>query len=395
MTDSRSSPPIRLQRPTFPSSDAIERYFSLARERHWYSNDGPCLELLRDRLRERTGCWALPVANGTLGLVVAVAALSRRHPGRDVIVPSFTFAATAQAVAWNGLRPVFVDVDAGSWHLCPEALGQVLAERGGDVSIVLACSSFGTPPPVAVRTAWEEACRDAGVPLLVDSAAGFGAEAEDGVPIGAQGDAEVVSFHATKPLAIGEGGAVLSRDQGLVAEMARLANFAFDGGHVPQDPRGINAKLDELHAATALAALDDLDLALKLRRARALELLGRVAPGLRPGDGHELGTFQLVPVVASSADARKEVLRRAEGRVELRTYHQPLHRSPAFAAMPTMGDLPVTLDLAARILSLPMYQDMTDDELDGIVAAVSLGEGEGGAGLAPAGATGREPRAER
>ncbi|MEA2973435.1 MAG: hypothetical protein QOG82_1893 [Actinomycetota bacterium] len=376
MTGERPSTPIRFQRPSFPPSEAIERYFARSRERHWYSNGGPCFELLAARLQDRTGCASLPVASATTGLIAAVSVLRRRRPsGTEAIVPSFTFAAAAQALVWNGLQPVFVDVDLLHWHLDADALRAALAARGSAVSVVVACSSFGTPPPPSALTAWESACRDAGVPLLVDSAAGFGAGNAHGVPVGAQGDAEVVSFHATKPFAIGEGGAVFSRDPDLVAEIARTANFAFDGDRRPQSPWGLNAKLDELHAATALAVLDGFDAALAVRRDRGAELLAVLGDGFTPQEGHQRGTFQFVPVLAADAALRDDILRRAAGRVELRTYYEPLHHSVAFAGAPRAGPLTVTDALAARMLSLPMFQDMTDAELHAIADVVS---GDGG-----------------
>lgn len=374
-----SAPPpvarVRFQRPSFPSSEAIEHHFARSRNRRWYSNGGPCLEQLVAQLQERTGCAVAPVANATLGLVVAVSALRRGRPGTEGLVPSFTFAAAAQALVWNGLQPVFVDVDPAHWHLCPDALRSALAERRGSVSVVIAGSSFGTPPPAGTLAAWEHACRDAGVPLLVDSAAGFGAANEHGLPVGAQGDVEVVSFHATKPFAIGEGGAVFSRNPELIADISRIANFAFDDERLPDSPWGINAKLDELHAATALAVLDVFDEGLAARRGSAAQLLALLTPDLTPQHGHERGTFQFVPLLAAHSSRRDEVLRQAEGAVELRTYYQPLHRARGFSGAPHAGRLDVTEDLAARVLSLPMFEDMTDEEMKTIAGVVSGDDG--------------------
>lgn len=97
------------------------------------------------------------------------------------------------------------------------------------------------------------------MPLLVDSAAGFGSIDEDGRPLGRQGAAELFSFHATKPLAVGEGGLLTTRDPTIAARITELSNFGFDKNRVVGGEPGINAKLDEWHSATALAALDRLD----------------------------------------------------------------------------------------------------------------------------------------
>ena len=262
------SGPIRFQAPTFPASDAIERYFRLAREARWFTNFGPCDELLRSRLAEATGRPCVLVANATLGLIVAIAALRRRAPAgaTEVLVPSFAFAASAQCAVWNGLDPVFVDVAPDHWQLDPDSLALALDERRGRVAAVVALSSLGVPPPHAVRRRWESACAEAGVPLVVDSAAGFGALAADGVPVGAQGDAEVVSFHALKPLSTGEGGAVFCRDEELAAEVTSLINFSFDPRHQVQRPDALNAKLSEPQPLSVLRAWTSSPRTIELRR---------------------------------------------------------------------------------------------------------------------------------
>lgn len=367
---------IRFQRPTFPSGEAIERYLRLSRDERWFSNFGPCAELLRERLTAATGRPTVLVGNATLGLMVAIAALrGRAQQGADeVLVPSFAFAASAQAAVWNGLRPVFVDVAQGHWHLDPNALERALAARRDRVGAVVALSSFGVPPPAAVRLRWEEICSDAKIPLLVDSAAGYGAFAADGVAIGAQGDAEVVSFHATKPLSAGEGGAVFCRDDELAAEVASIANFSFDAKHVAHSGYGMNAKMSELTAAAALASLDDLETALAARRERA-EVLQRLLPeGFECQAGHELGTWQFVSVAAPDADTRDRVLdAAAERRIGLRTYYEPLHTMPAFAAYDRAHTLEVTNDLAGRMVSLPMAVDLDAAEIGTIADAVAAG----------------------
>jgi dTDP-4-amino-4,6-dideoxygalactose transaminase len=365
---------IRFQRPDFPSSAAIETYLSMAREERWFSNGGPCWRLLRERLGDLAGGHCIPVANATLGLMVSIAALRPRAPltAHQALLPSFAFAASAQAAVWNGLDPVFVDVDPAHWHVDPHALERALDERRGDIAIVVALSSFGTPPPPDVRRRWEEICADAGVPLLVDSAAGFGARASDGVPVGLQGDAEVVSFHAVKPLAAGEAGAVFTRDRDLAADILRLTEFAFDERRSAMRLNGLNAKMPELTAAVALASLDGYPESLAARRDAAGRLLDELPAGFLPQLEHELGTWQFVPILAPSAAAREDVLEGASVAVELRTYYDPLHRMAAFADCPGADMLPVTNDVSDRILSLPMAADIRPEEIAAIGSALRM-----------------------
>jgi dTDP-4-amino-4,6-dideoxygalactose transaminase len=365
---------VPFQRPSFPDLGEVERYFHLARQAHWYSNDGPCLRLLAERLEARTGSHCLPVASGMAALMVAIAAVGARRTGREALVPAFTFPAGPQALVWNGYEPVFLDIDPGHLHLSPTALEQALAERGSRVGIVLATSSFGTPPPPPVRRAWERAAAAAGVPLVVDSAAGFGAVAADGLPLGSQGDVEIVSFHATKPFAIGEGGAIFSRDRGIIDTAHRLANFSYDEDHQLSARHGLNVKLDELHAAVALAVLDGFDEGvLGPRRRAAGELLRGLGEAVAFQEGHELGTYQFVSVLCPDDRARQRVLERADGRVELRSYYQPLHETPAFAGASRHGALDATRDAGSRILSLPMHNSLSAAERDVIVDVVALG----------------------
>jgi dTDP-4-amino-4,6-dideoxygalactose transaminase len=307
--------------------------------------------------------------------MIAIAALRRHAPRKAnvALLPSFAFAGTVQPVIWNGLEPAFVDVDEGHWHLSPGALEQALNDRRGHVAIVIALSSFGTPPAPDVRDRWQDLCRQARVPLLVDSAAGFGAQAADGVAIGCQGDAEVVSFHAVKPLAVGEGGAVFSRSSELIAEIAALAEFGYGEGRSVLHLHGLNAKMSEPCAAIGLAALDGFAEALATRRAIADRILLELPEGFGVQDDHRRGTWQFVPVAAPDAATRDAVLEAAWATVELRTYYEPLHRMPGFAAAVRADDLTVTEELSRRLLSLPMATDLDGAEIEAIVQALHAG----------------------
>jgi dTDP-4-amino-4,6-dideoxygalactose transaminase len=284
-------------------------------------------------------------------------------------MPSFTFAAAVEAVIWAGLEPVFLDVGEESWHLDPAALDAALERHAGTVGAVLAASTFGTPPSIAERAAWELATRHAGVPLLVDSAAGFGANDELGAPLGRQGDAEVFSFHATKTFAIGEGGLVTTTSSSLAARLARLKNFGFRQGIVDEDI-GLNAKLAEWPAATALAVLDRYSDIVAARRTRAERMLAELMPlGYTRQRGSERGVWQFVPVLAPSRAIRDLALELARRRgIELRSYFSvPLHCMPAFSGQPVAGHMRRTDDIASRVLSLPMANDLSEAAIESVV----------------------------
>jgi dTDP-4-amino-4,6-dideoxygalactose transaminase len=360
---------VPFQRPQLPKAEHIESYFARSRDAHWFSNEGPCVRLLCDRLNQYVGNQAVAVSSGTLGLMVALrAATGGASRGQEVIVPSFTYIASVSAILWTGLTPVFVDVAPGHWQLDPEALHAALEQREDRVAAVLACSTFGCAPPRTVCDAWEEACRDADVPLLVDSAAGFGSRDELGQPLGRQGVAEVFSFHATKPLAAGEGGAVFAADQSLVERIAGQTRFGLDARRTLSDEPGLNAKMSEIHAATALAALDDFEHVLNARSRRSTAIRAELtAHGFESQLGCDSSAWQFVPLLAPSSTVREDILRAARlGGVQLRTYHQPLHAMPRLSHYETNGDLAVTRDLATRTISLPLANDLTDDEISRI-----------------------------
>jgi dTDP-4-amino-4,6-dideoxygalactose transaminase len=365
---------IRFQRPELPPAADIEKYLAASREARWFSNRGPCHGLLTDRIVEYLGgdVCAVLTANATLGLMLALRTAIGEHPtGSFVATPSFTFPATAQAIAWAGLRPLWVDVEEDGWHLDPEDLCAVLAERAGDVAAVLACSTFGTAPSPAQRSAWRDACSDAGVPLVVDSAAGFGSSDEHGFMLGAQGQAEVFSFHATKPFAVGEGGVVTTLDPELADRLAAMTNFAYGDDREIRSPFGLNAKLSEMHAAIGLAVLDRFDHVLDARRSRAARFRSELErAGYRFQVGATLSSWQFIPVMAPSADMRDMVLARSqERRIEIRSYHAPLHLRPVFATSPER-ELPVTEELARRALSLPLANDLSDSDMERIFAVL-------------------------
>jgi dTDP-4-amino-4,6-dideoxygalactose transaminase len=288
---------------------------------------------------------------------------------RRVLMPSFTFAATINAVLWAGLEPVFVDVEPESFHLDPDCLERALAADPRQVAAVFAASTFGTPPRPGHRERWRSAAERAGVPLLVDSAAGFGATDARGERLGRNGDAEVFSFHATKPFAIGEGGLVTTTDPDRAERLVRLANFGFDRGVIDRDI-GINAKLAEWPAATALAVLDGYDRVLGARRERARRMLAALAEfGYRGQEGADGATFQFVPVLAPTTAVRDRAMRSAAAQeIELRSYFSvPLHRMPAFKSVASAAPLKDTEALAARVLSLPMANDLSEDAVEAIV----------------------------
>lgn len=363
---------IRFQAPALPSLGEIAPFYAEAEQARWFSNGGPCVTRLQRECADYLGLVhpGVAVSNATSGLLVAMRACFGVPEGarRLVAVPSFTFVASVNAVLWAGFEPVFVDIDPVDWHPSVASL-EHLSRLRGRLAGILQCSTFGTAPSAARRQSLTAAARALGAPVVVDSAAGFGAVDGAGRRLGDQGDAEVFSFHATKPFAVGEGGLVTSRSAEVLRTVTQLSNFGFDAARDVPGDLGINAKMSELTGAVGLAVLRRFDDVLTRRRRAAAWLRDELEPaGVLFQKGAAGSTFQFVPVALPTAAARRRLIANArDARIEVRAYFErPLHQLPTFADQVTAGSLEITESLSARIIALPMANDITAASLERI-----------------------------
>jgi dTDP-4-amino-4,6-dideoxygalactose transaminase len=304
------------------------------------------------------------VGNGTDAITIALRALGV-NPGDEVVVPSFTFYATAEAVVTAGATPVFCDVDPDTRNVTAETVSAAMTSR---TRAIVSVDLFGCPAPTPLL-------RALGVPVLEDAAQAAGALL-NGARAGSLGDAATFSFYPSKNLgAFGDGGAISTDDDG-VAELARALRF-----HGSRDKRtfeyvGYNSRLDELQAAVLRVLLPELDDWCERRRAvaRAYEEAGLgehvrlpvVPEGAEPA-------WHLYVVAHEQADRLIEALNAAD--VQARAYYRvPLHRQAAMA--PFAGEeLPATDQLARTVLALPMGPALEPSQArqvaDAVAAAVS------------------------
>lgn len=354
-------------RPAVPPLDRVAARLAPSYERGQLTN-GPLVAELEAAVAERVGVeHVVAVASCTSGLMLALQALDIHGP---VVVPSFTFSAGPHAVAWNGLGLRFAECDPASFLLDLADATALLAGAGA----VMATHTFGAPcHPHDV----EQLARDAGVPAVFDAAHAFGAT-HAGVPVGGFGDVEVFSLTPTKPLVAGEGGLVVTR-RPEVAEQVRIGRDYGNPGDYDTRFVGLNARLSELHAAVALEALATLDEHLARRRrlaARYAQALAGV-PGIAvqavaPGD---VSTWKDFTIRIDPADAglRRDTLRaalHAEG-IDTRCYFDPpVHRQQSHAASADRP-LPVTEQVAATVLSLPLHAGMDEATVERVAALVA------------------------
>jgi len=369
---------LPLARPSVPDPEGVAREIRSILESGVLTN-GPYVAELERRAAEYfrvRHCVAVSSCTSGLMLVLRAAGLSG-----DVILPSFTFAATAHSVAWNGLRPAFVDIDPRTLTLSPATASWGTGMR---TSAILATHTYGTPCDVEGLA---EAAERSGIRLFYDAAHAFGSR-HDGRPVGSFGDAEVFSLTPTKPVVAGEGGIIATNDDDL-AEACRIGReYAKEPDY---DSRfvGLNARMSEFHAAVALASFEGLDQRIAERNRLAelyREALGAIPgisfPEVRSGD---LSTYKDFTILVDAeefgvaASSLAEALT-AEGIDVRRYYSPPVHRMRPYRS--AGARLPVTDAAAARVVTLPLWVGMTEDHVARVAEAMSRIRGFLGAPVA-------------
>src|SRR5213082_708524 len=257
-------------------------------DRRWLTNDGPFLQEFEKRISERLGVkHCIAVCNATVGLEIAIKATGLAG---EVIVPSFTFIATAHALQWQQITPVFCDINPATHNLDPARVKDLITKR---TTGIIGVHLWGRPCDVE---ALADIARRHKLKLLLDAAHAF-ACSHNGQMIGSFGNAELFSFHATKFLNTFEGGAVVTNDDELARKIRLMKNFGFraydDVGYI-----GINGKMTEASAAMGLTSLESMDEFIAINAAnyrRYCEEL-RDVPGLRlvGYDEREKSSYQYV-----------------------------------------------------------------------------------------------------
>jgi dTDP-4-amino-4,6-dideoxygalactose transaminase len=363
-----------------PNVGDRQRYFVLAGEmfdRCWLTNNGPFVEELESRITERLGVrHCVAVCNGTLALEIAVRATGMSG---EVIVPSFTFVGTAHALQWQGVTPVFCDVDPRTHNLDPAKVEELITSR---TTGIMGVHLWGRPCDVSTLS---EIADRHGLSLVFDAAHAFASQ-RDGVMVGGFGSAEVFSFHATKFFNTFEGGAITTNDEHLADRLRLMRNFGFaDIDDVVE--LGTNGKMPETCAAMGLVNLDSVDEFIEVNRSnyqayrRGLDGLPGITlldPDLMGGSNHQ---YIVVEVEAEATGLSRDDLVRvlwAEN-IHARRYFTPgCHRmEPYLSLFPASGRrLPVTERLADAVMVLPTGTSVDPSAIgvicDVIRAAVSL-----------------------
>lgn len=352
-------------KPLFPSSEVIADDYRQIVESNWFTNFGPFEREFSERASEYIGGegFVSTVSNATLGLLIAIKILLK-NPRGHVLIPSFTFSAGPEMIIMSGFKPVFIDIQPDTWQPDIIQAESYIKSNHGQMSGIILCNIFGVGNKSIEK--WEELSLKYNLPLIIDSAAGFGSSYTDNERVGLRGNCEVFSLHATKPFAVGEGGLISSRSKDFIERVKQFQNFGFDNNK-KINSIGINAKMQEFNAAIGLRQLQDFDARLKSRTVsleryrRNLEPLGFVFQ-----DNDNLSTIPFVSVVVQNKELSDLILTELnKSSVEVRKYYEPLHYQQVLMSESVLaGSLSVTEDVYSRILSLPLHDDMDKASID-------------------------------
>ena len=333
--------------------------------------NGPYVRRLEQRAADYLDVRdCIAVSSCTAGLMLVIRALGLSG---EVIVPSFTFAATAHAVSWNGLRPRFTDIDPVTLTLSPTDAFRMIGVR---TSAILATHIFGTPCHIE---ALSTVASRVGIALVFDAAHAFGS-LHGGSHVGSFGDAEVFSLSPTKVMTSAEGG-IIATNNDLLAERCRVGRDYGNPGDYDCRFVGLNARMSEIHAAIALDSLEDLEPRIAERNRLAEEYRSRLraVPGVSfpQVPSTDRSTYKDFTVLIDGADfgvdARGVAEALAAEGVETRRYYSPpVHTMKAYRSLTgPHGALDVTERVSDQVLTLPLWNGMTDADISGVTRAIT------------------------
>ena len=342
-------------------------------DRRWFTNAGPLVAEFEARVAEVCGVrHCIAMCNGTVALEIATRALGLRG---EVIVPAFTFVATANALQWQEITPVFCDVDPRTHNIDPGQVERLITPR---TTGVVGVHVWGRPCAV---DALSDLCARRGLTLLYDAAHALGCSSR-GRRIGGFGSVEVLSFHATKIVSTFEGGAIVTNDDVLATKIRFMKNFGFSN-YDQVDHLGINGKMPEICAAMGLTGLDSFDDFVRANRRNheryARELSG--VPGLAVIAYDEADTpnygYVVVEVDEAATGLPRDVLYRAlhaENVLARRYFHPGVHRMEPYRSLFPHASLllPETEALARRVLVLPTGASVSEADVGGVCALLRL-----------------------
>lgn len=364
--------PVHVGRPNIGDREALLRRIGEILDRRWLSNNGPMVQEFERRVAQFLGVkHCIAMCNGTIALEIAIRALELHG---EVIIPSYTFIATAHALQWQEITPVFADIDPVTHNLDPAAVERMITPR---TTGIIGVHLWGRPAPI--EALGDIAARH-NLKLMFDASHAFGCT-HRGQFIGQFGRCEVFSFHATKFFNTFEGGAVVTNDDDLAKKMRLMKNFGFSGYDNVIYP-GTNGKMTEVCAAMGLTGLECLDefVAVNRRNYCAYRDALRATEGLSLicYDENERCNFQyiIVEVAPEFPLTRDEIIRvlHAENVLARKYFWPGCHNMRPYSDFYPHARLllPVTRSVAERVFILPTGSAVSCDDARTITGIVAL-----------------------
>ncbi len=363
---------ITVTSPLLPPLEEFQKLLADIWQRKWITNNGHYHKELEKALAEYLGVPYLCLfTNGTLPLITALQAL--RISG-EVITTPYSFVATTHSIWWNGIKPVFVDVDPLTGNLDPDKIEAAITPH---TTAIMPVHVYGNP----CDTERIQAIADKyGLKVIYDAAHAFGVRV-NGESVLKAGDISTLSFHATKTYNTIEGGALVCHDIAMKKRIDYLKNFGFAGETEVVAP-GINSKMDEVRSAYGLLSLRYVDAAIEARRQVAEQYRAtlRGVPGLRimedvPGVTHNYSYFPIFVNAAEFGKTRDELYYSLkEQGILARRYFYPLISSfSTYRGLPSAApaNLPVATRMADEVLCLPLHHELSADDVARIINTVT------------------------
>ncbi len=363
-------PIVPVSAPALDGNEAL--YVEQAVRSGWISSGGPFVRQFEERFAELTACaHAVACSSGTSALHLTIAALGI-GPGDEVIVPTFTMIATANAVAYTGAEPIFVDAHPVTWNLDPAAVSAAVTPRTRAIVVV---HTYGAPADMdAIRAI----ARHHQLVVIEDAAEAHGA-AYKGAPVGALGAAATFSFYANKIVTTGEGGMITTNDARFATVARNLRDHAFSADHhFWHRYRGFNYRMTNLQAAVGVAQLERFDALVERRRTLAKiytaalsGLPGLTLPHEEPDTKNVFWMYSLLvgPEFGCTRDELRAHL--AAAGIETRTMFIPMHMQPIYRARERGHMYPVAERLCRTGLYLPTSAALSDADAARVASAVS------------------------
>lgn len=363
--------PLHVGRPNVFGRQAMHRRLDEILDRAWLTNDGPMVRELEERVARYLDVQnCIAVSNATIGLQLLARALGLTG---EVIMPAFTFVATAHAFQWIGLDPVFVDVDKDSHTIDPARVEEAV---GPATSAIVGVHLWGQGCKL---TELQKVARKKKLSLIYDASHAFGCSV-NGALIGRFGEAEIFSFHATKVVNAFEGGVITTNNDELAEKLRRMRNFGFTGFDKVESP-GINAKMNEFSAAAAITGLDSFAQIVSINRrnqniyANAL----KDVPGVtlrNTGEGRLHNYHYVVLEINELSKATRDYLLKVlhmENILARRYFFPGCHNwEPYRSQREPTSSLPVTDEVARRIMVLPTGDQLNEDDIATICSIIQL-----------------------